>query len=1107
MPKKYRFATLVSLICALSLASCDEKQEPTTPGEPAQPGEPGEPGQPGEPAQPSEPAADNLILISPSTGLMTTEDGEQTTFQISLKQQPTADVRITLTGYPNTEGQLDITELVFTPQNYQTPQTVTVKGVNDNVPEDGNRIFYIDLRVNSADNAYEGYKLPSIEVVNVDTTIPIGYDRINTVNFLSDTGGLHTDEFGTRAYLVFSMANRPAYDVKVTLQSTDPTEGIPERTSFTITPDTFNDLIEIPITGVDDNEVDGKQNYKIVITDIETKDPSIKKTPYNFGDDVFSNEIECVNDDNDGEPLNELIITKLNSASAPELRNLNSTGSVSEDGSCIDYTARLKEAPKNGSTVFVTGVCTDPTEGRVEPVTVTFNAKDYNQFKTFRICGVDDEEIDGDVAFRIKFISFSDDLASDDLASDDIIILNKDNDGQLKDELAASVVITAQYSELYTNEDGQRKTFHVTLNRQPQSDVFVTITTSDPTEGLLVSETSLTGYTQAKSVKLHFTPLDWNIKQHVDVIGQDDYEADGIVNYQLDIATESEDASFNALTTEPVYCRNFDNDDKTQPAPQPDNDISPNQELISISGVDPEHPNIIGDTPRTIWVSLTTTPLSEVRVTFSEQTCGLSTLSVDADPTHKCSQTLTFSPNDYKKPKALHVHTSNKIVHGDAFNVKLKDSVSDTDERFNNIKRMYIPFIYYKDATYVPTETEQPHVDTHDVNADMPKLVFSPDICNSVGAVEADQPQRYTFHLASQPKNNVKVTFSIPDQYSNLIKFKNNQFNFTFKPTDYDVDQTLEIQAKSQPSSQTLTALDYTMTSADSNYNGSDPNKCDIKLYALPDQSSKPQGNRTAKLRIMSANATSGSAQLYEAPGMNMLYAMDPDIIIIQEFAGSALEVVQNLEDHFHTKYSYHKGKGRIGNGIIVKGENKIKSTYTQPSVISTIRDRYYEAAIVDIPGDKDLLVVSLHLYTKASEDQVSQIDEYPAVAKFIHSILNEGDYYVAVGGDLNSSTNYYVNYYWNSMLATDITYPRDQKGNFKTNAARRRHYDWVLVDKKFQEFSVPTQIGSQTFPNGYVLDSRVHSPLSDISPVEYDDSAAQNMQHMPVVRDFLIEY
>ncbi|MBQ1926743.1 MAG: endonuclease, partial [Proteobacteria bacterium] len=109
--------------------------------------------------------------------------------------------------------------------------------------------------------------------------------------------------------------------------------------------------------------------------------------------------------------------------------------------------------------------------------------------------------------------------------------------------------------------------------------------------------------------------------------------------------------------------------------------------------------------------------------------------------------------------------------------------------------------------------------------------------------------------------------------------------------------------------------------------------------------------------------------------------------------------------------------------------------------------------------------------------------------------------------GDFNSSTNYYVNYYWNSTLATDITYPRDQNGNFKTNASRRRHYDWVLVDKKFQEFSVPTQIGSQTFPNGYVLDSRVHSPLSEISPVEYDDSDAPNMQHMPVIRDFMIAY
>jgi hypothetical protein len=37
------------------------------------------------------------------------------------------------------------------------------------------------------------------------------------------------------------------------------------------------------------------------------------------------------------------------------------------------------------------------------------------------------------------------------------------------------------------------------------------------------------------------------------------------------------------------------------------------------------------------------------------------------------------------------------------------------------------------------------------------------------------------------------------------------------------------------------------------------------------------------------------------------------------------------------------------------------------------------------------------------------------------------------------------------------------------------------------------------------VLDSRVYTPLSEIAPVQADDSASTNMQHMGVVRDFRI--
>jgi hypothetical protein len=48
------------------------------------------------------------------------------------------------------------------------------------------------------------------------------------------------------------------------------------------------------------------------------------------------------------------------------------------------------------------------------------------------------------------------------------------------------------------------------------------------------------------------------------------------------------------------------------------------------------------------------------------------------------------------------------------------------------------------------------------------------------------------------------------------------------------------------------------------------------------------------------------------------------------------------------------------------------------------------------------------------------------------------------------------------------------------------------------------TWVGSSPYPSGLVFDSRVYTPLSDVTPVLATDSAEPGMQHMPVVRDFV---
>ena len=47
---------------------------------------------------------------------------------------------------------------------------------------------------------------------------------------------------------------------------------------------------------------------------------------------------------------------------------------------------------------------------------------------------------------------------------------------------------------------------------------------------------------------------------------------------------------------------------------------------------------------------------------------------------------------------------------------------------------------------------------------------------------------------------------------------------------------------------------------------------------------------------------------------------------------------------------------------------------------------------------------------------------------------------------------------------------------------------------------------GLQSNLSVLVADTRVYSPISEISPALTSDSAATNMQHMAVVRDYLVQ-
>jgi hypothetical protein len=113
------------------------------------------------------------VLVSPTSGLTTTEVGGTDTFNVRLTSQPSANVVIDLNSNKPDQGTVSPSQLTFTPSNWDTDQLVTVTGADSNGLEDGDVPYLIRLQpATSADPNYAGRDADDVEVVNQSVNNP-----------------------------------------------------------------------------------------------------------------------------------------------------------------------------------------------------------------------------------------------------------------------------------------------------------------------------------------------------------------------------------------------------------------------------------------------------------------------------------------------------------------------------------------------------------------------------------------------------------------------------------------------------------------------------------------------------------------------------------------------------------------------------------------------------------------------------------------------------------------------------------------------------------------------------------------------------------------------
>lgn len=108
------------------------------------------------------------VRVTPATNA-TSEAGALVNLAVTLTAQPAAPVTVTLGSSDSSEGVIN-QALIFTPQNWNTPQTATVTGVDDLV-DDGDTEYQIIVTLSSSDPLFAAVQPVTVPLLNLDNEV------------------------------------------------------------------------------------------------------------------------------------------------------------------------------------------------------------------------------------------------------------------------------------------------------------------------------------------------------------------------------------------------------------------------------------------------------------------------------------------------------------------------------------------------------------------------------------------------------------------------------------------------------------------------------------------------------------------------------------------------------------------------------------------------------------------------------------------------------------------------------------------------------------------------------------------------------------------------
>ena len=410
--------------------------------------------------------------------------GQTDTYTVRLQTLPTADVEIIITSDDEGSATVSPATLTFTSGDWNTPQTVTVTGVDDNVDQDDMRTFEISHAFRSTDPDYKrladgDVSIPGFVTVTDNDTSAVTIAETSGSTSVSEASGAGR----TDTYTVV-LATLPSASVNITVTSGDTAAATVSPATLTFTTGNGNTPQTVTVTGVDDN-VDQTSNRSATITHVATS----TDTKYN-GIIIASVTATVVDNDESGATINELGGVSVTEAAGA--------------GRTDTYTVVLATLPS--ASVEITVTSGDTAKATVSPSTLTFTTGNWNTPQTVTVTGVDDNvDQTGNRSATISHSATSTDTRYNGVIIASVTATLVDNDG-------AGVTIN-EFGGVSVTEAagaGRTDTYTVVLATLPSASVEITVTSGD-TAAATVSPSTLT-----------FTTGNWNTAQTVTVTGVDD---------------------------------------------------------------------------------------------------------------------------------------------------------------------------------------------------------------------------------------------------------------------------------------------------------------------------------------------------------------------------------------------------------------------------------------------------------------------------------------------------------------------------------------------------------------------------------------------------------